>query len=300
MITAPVFLVGCPRSGTTLLQRLLDAHPMLAIAPETHFIRRFWLKRDAYGDLAAPDTFERLVDDVIQMPEFADMQLDAAEFRREAARIERSIPAVFDLLLGSFGRRRGARIVGEKTPNHLLYMPALEEFFPDARFIHIIRDPRAVVNSWRTVPWSTGSIAGDTAVWTRYMQTAWRQPPAAGHLHVMRYEALATEPERELRAVCDFLAIPFEPAMLSFHERESRTVDFDREPWKKNAAGPIQTRARDEWRNALAPEQVAEIERTAWGEMVRLGYQPERYMGPSLMRRARSAARRLLSRAVSP
>jgi hypothetical protein len=295
-ISAPVFLVGCPRSGTTLLQRLLDAHSLLAVAPETHFVRRFWIKRDDYGDLAAAGAFDRVVEEVIQMPEFSDMQLDAGEFRDQAARIERTIPAVFDLLLRSFARRRGVRLVGEKTPNHLLYMPTLEGFFPGARFIHIIRDPRAVVNSWRTVPWSTGSIAGDTAVWQRYMQTAWKQPPTGGRLHVMRYETLATEPEPELRAVCDFLGIPFEPTMLSFHERESRTVDFAREPWKRNAALPIQTQARDEWRSALAPGQIVEIERLARNEMLRLGYKPERYTAPSLLRRAGRAARRLLSR----
>lgn len=295
-MTAPVFLVGCPRSGTTLLQRLLDAHPFVAVAPETHFIRRFWLPRTKYGALSDESCFGRLIDDIAAMPEFADMKLDPGRFNAAARRAERSVPALFDLLLCSFGERRGARIVGEKTPNHLLYMAILESFFPGARFVHIIRDPRAVVSSWRTVPWSTGTIGGDAGVWRRYMRTAWKQPPSRGKLHVMRYEALTRHPEQELRRVCDFLGIPFDPSMLSFHQREPETIDFAREPWKRGAALPIQARAHDDWRRRLSPDQVEEVEQLCWTEMVRLGYEPERYPGPPLLGPARRVMKRLVAR----
>jgi hypothetical protein len=293
---APVFLVGCPRSGTTLLQRLLDSHPFVAIAPETHFVRRFWIPRVKYGALADETCFRRLVDDVVGMPEFADMKLDPARFHAAAGHGERTVPALFDLLLRSFGDRRRARIVGEKTPNHLLYMPILESFFPGARFVHIIRDPRAVVSSWRTVPWSTGTLGGDAAVWRRYLRTAWKQPPSRGKLHVMRYEALTSDPEHELRRVCDFLGIPFDPSMLSFHQREAETIDFEREPWKRGTALPIQGRAHDKWRRALSPGEVEAIEQVCWAEMVRLGYEPEEHRGPPLLGPARRVMKRLVSR----
>jgi hypothetical protein len=272
---APVFLVGCPRSGTTLLQRMLDAHPFVAITPETHFVRRFWFGRYKYRPLTNDEPFERLVNDIIGMPEFADMQLDPEAFRADAGRVPRKVPALFDLLLRSFRDRRGARIVGEKTPNHLLYMPILQRFFPRARFVHIVRDPRAVVSSWKTVPWSTGTIAGDAGVWRRYMRTARMHPPSRGSLYVMHYENLTTAPDRELRGVCDFLGIPYVPAMLAFHERATDTLDLAREPWKKNAALPVQARSRDDWRQTLAAAEVAEIEGVCRGEMVRHGYQPE-------------------------
>ena len=294
---APVFLVGCPRSGTTLLQRLLDAHPLVAVAPETHFIRRFWIPRHKYGALADETSFRRLLDDFVAMPEFADMKLDPEQFTAAARRGERTVPALFDLLLRSFAERRGARIVGEKTPNHLLYMTILESFFRGARFVHIIRDPRAVVSSWRSVPWSTGTISGDAGVWRRYMRTAWKQPPARGKLHVVRYEALTSQPEHELRFVCDFLEIPFDPSMLSFHQREAETIDFAREPWKRGAARPIRAGANDEWRRALSADEIQAIEEVCWTEMVKLGYEPERYPGPPLLGPARRVMKRLVSRA---
>lgn len=67
------FLVGCPRSGTTLLQRLLDAHPDVAVAPETFFVERFWQRREEYGPLADDRCFERLLHDISAVPEFAEM-----------------------------------------------------------------------------------------------------------------------------------------------------------------------------------------------------------------------------------
>jgi hypothetical protein len=269
---SPVFVVGCPRSGTTLLQRMLDAHPQVAVAPETHFIRRFWLKRDEYGDLHEDVRFGRLVDDVLSTPEVGDMHLDAEAFRTAASRIDRTVPALFALLLQSFRVQRGAAIIGEKTPNHLLYMRVLQEFFPHARFIHIVRDPRAVVNSWRNVPWSTGSIAGDAHVWRRYIRSAWKERPRRGVLHVVRYETLVSAPEPALRGICRFLRLAFTPAMLTFHERGSGVLDLEREPWKRGAATPVYDGSAGEWRSSLSARDVAEIERIAGVEMLWLGY----------------------------
>jgi LPS sulfotransferase NodH len=294
---APVFLVGCPRSGTTLLQRLLDAHPQVAIAPETHFIRRFWMRRDSYGDLTDDGAFARLVSDIIAMPEFPEMALDAEAFRAAARTSTRTYSTLFELLLRSFARRRGAAIAGEKTPNHLLYMQTLERFFPAARFIHIVRDPRAVVNSWMTVPWSTGTIAGDTGVWRRYVRTAWKQPPRRGALKVVHYEVLAAAPEKVLRSICEFLGLPFHPAMLEFHEREPDTLNFSREPWKRKAAGPIDDAAIEDWRQRMSAGHIEQIEQLAWREMLRLGYKPLTGTPALVLATARRVVRNVLVRA---
>lgn len=156
-----VFLVGCPRSGTTLLQRMLDTHPEVAVAPETHFMRLFWRRRALYDPLERPDHFERLLRDIAARPEFIEMGLDPAHFQRVAWEGPRTYDALLRLLLEQFASSRSVRVVGEKTPDHLVHMLPLKEFFPSARFVHIVRDPRAVVNSHRGVPWSKGSLWKD-------------------------------------------------------------------------------------------------------------------------------------------
>jgi hypothetical protein len=285
-----VFLVGCPRSGTTLLQRLLDAHPVIAVAPETHFIRRFWQQRDRYGDLESDGRFTRLVDDVLSMPEAAEMHIDAAALRAAAQVIPRTYAALFGLLLARFAAGRGAAVVAEKTPNHLLYMPTLEEFFPGARFIHIIRDPRAVVNSWRRVPWSTGAVAGDAHVWRRYIRTSWDHRPTGGSIHVVRYEALVRSPEAVLRDVCSFLQVAFDPVMLRFHECEPSTLNLAREPWKSGASSALYERSIEEWRHQLTAREIAEVERIACVEMTWLGYRMSSMRPPWIRAVAQSVA----------
>ena len=287
---APVFIVGCPRSGTTLLQRLLDAHPLIAVAPETHFIRRFWQHRDRYGDLELDVVFSKLVDDMLSIPEATEMHIEADGLRAAAQVIPRTYAALFGLLLGRFAALRGASVVAEKTPNHLLYMPTLEEFFPGSRFIHIIRDPRAVVNSWRRVPWSTGSVAGDSHVWRRYIRTSWHDRPSSGSLHVVRYESLVRYPEAVLRDVCSFLEIAFDPAMLRYHEREPSTLNLNREPWKSGVSSALYERSVDEWRHQLTVDEVAEIERIACVEMTWLRYRVSSMRPPWMRVAAQSVA----------
>lgn len=274
-IQDPIFLVGCPRSGTTLLQQMLDAHPDVAIAPETFFIRNFWLQQEKYGDLAEDHHYHQLVEDIVSLPEFQEMALDPEVYRAAAWQSSRSYPVLLRLLLEQFAHKRGVTIVGEKTPNHLLYISILQQFFPNARFVHIVRDPRAVVASWQTVPWTTGTLAGDAAVWRRYMSTA-REYPAAlkPSLHSLHYEALIENPETTLKALCQFLQIQFEPAMLAFHLRPTHTVNAKREPWKINAKKQLCPTSLKRWQSTLSDSMIAEIEAVVWPEMMHFGYSP--------------------------
>lgn len=273
---APFFVVGCPRSGTTLLQRMLDAHGELAITPETHFVRRFWLRRLSYGSLHRDASYRRLIDDVVSVPEFADMGLDASSYREQAWAGPRSYAHLFDLLLRQFGSTRGVRRVGEKTPSHARFIGTLTRFFPGAKFVHIVRDPRAVVSSWRNVPWSTGLPGTDAEVWRRHVAAVRVSSSTRGSaIHTLSYERLVEQPEAALRDLCSFLEVSFDPRMLRFHERELGSLDLEREPWKASAAKPLDTAPIDRWRKELSAASVAQIEAVAWFEMKRQGYEPE-------------------------
>lgn len=289
-----VFIVGCPRSGTTLLQRMLDAHPAVAVAPETFFIRRFWTHRATYGDLQRDEHFERLLRDITATPAFDEMGLDADAFMAAAQNGERSYAALFRLLLRRFADQRGATVVGEKTPNHVLYLPTLHDFFPDARFIHLVRDPRAVVNSWRSVPWSSGRVWRDTEIWVEYVAAGRAAAPGLGEaLRVVLFEELVRAPERVLRRVCAHLTLDYDPAMVAFHKRTPQTVNVEREPWKANTMQPIDPSVAERWRTALTPGQVVEVEAVAAEEMLHWGYTPEQPTWRRTLTQATLPARRL-------
>ena len=272
----PFFIVGCPRSGTTLLQRMLDAHPSVAVAPETFFIRRFWRRRATYGDIQHDTAFEQLLHDIMAMPEFDEMGLDAEAFAAAAQYVERSYAALFRLVLQQFAEQRGAPRAGEKTPNHVLYLPTLHDFFPEARFIHLVRDPRAVVNSWQSVPWSSGRAWRDAEIWVEYVAAGRAAQPLIGDaLLAVHFEDLVRNPNDQLRRVCDHLAIDFDPAMLAFHERTPNAVNIAREPWKENVTQPVDPATADRWRTRLGARAKVEAEAVAAEEMRHWGYAPE-------------------------
>lgn len=273
---SPIFIVGCPRSGTTLLQQMLDAHPAVAIAPETHFMQYFWQRQEYYGNLLKDDNYHHLIEDLIAHPEFSEMGLNVCEFSKAAWGGERSYQALFRLLLEQFASIRGVEIIGEKTPNHVLYIPTLKKFFPSARFIHIVRDPRAVVNSWRSVPWSTGSIAGDAQAWKGHVSAPRRcSSLLMSSLFTLHYEQLVMAPEENLRSLCQFLNLEFLPEMLTYHRKESQSVNVTREPWKANSVKPVNQNALTRWQRELSEQMVTEIEAVAWFEMRRFGYKTQ-------------------------
>lgn len=288
------FIVGCPRSGTTLLRRMLNAHPDVAVAPETFFMRHFWEQRDAYGDLSEAAVLDRLIDNLVATPAFESMGLNAEAIRDAVHRAGHRWSKVFLVLLRRFAERRDAQFVGEKTPNHVLFLPTLCRWYPDARFVHLVRDPRAVSNSWRTVPWSSGYRWRDAEVWDEFVRAGRRAEGVGERVHSLHFEALVRSPEEELRAVCDHLDLPYDGQMLAFHEQESATVDVEREPWKERATNPIDPSVADRWRDELSVHAQAQVEMVAGGEMERWGYTVE----CSTWHRRVAALRRYVERPV--
>jgi hypothetical protein len=278
-------VVGCPRSGTTLVRAILNAHPDVAIAPETHFVRRYLIP--------APVAPDRLLADLVASTEFADTGLDPDAFRREASLLRDGPAAILLGLMRAFAAARGATVIGEKTPNHLLHMRLLEESFAGARFVHVVRDPRAVVHSLRTVPWSTGSIERDAEMWRRYMIVARTRPPRRpGALHEVRFERLLHRPEATVRALARFVGVGYTPDMLAPEARRDGAGDPEREPWKAGVAGPLEPARSDRWRSGLAPREIRVVEAVAYGEMGRLGYRPVTSARRLLPAAAFTAARR--------
>ncbi len=298
-LDAPIFLVGCPRSGTTLLQEMLDAHPQVAIAPETFFVRRFWVKKHKFGPLLDDAKFEQLLDAITSMPEFAEAGLDKERYRVAARGRSRRWDQLFRLLLEQFAESRGVKRVGEKTPNHLLYMDKLQEWFPTAKFVHVLRDPRAVALSWRGVPWSNGSLAADAEVWRKYARAALDHGllnPNA--LHTVRYEELVANPRAVLGRLCTFLRIDFDEAMLRYHERPASSVNVEREPWKARSRGPVDAAAADRWKRELTSAEVRTIEAIVRGPMIAHGYTPVNGVGALLPAKLREGVKRVLREAA--
>jgi LPS sulfotransferase NodH len=248
----PVFVVGMPRSGTTLLSSLLDAHPALVIAPETHYFTRCWTGEP----IRTPADAERMLDRLDQQPGVHDMTLSDEEWTTIRERLRTlEVPTHGDILralLDTYAARSDAPAWGEKTPDHLQFVPEMAEQFPEAVFVAIVRDPRDVVLSLRDLPWSHKTLPEQAWTWRRYAARTRQYHETLGdRFFHLRYEDLITEPEGTLRDVCAFLDVSFRASMLRPDAKEEQPFDADREPWKQKSGRQIDASNREKWRTQM-------------------------------------------------
>ncbi len=140
------FIVGCPRSGTTLVQRMINAHNQIAITPESHWIPRLSLRPWAVNREGFVTT--KLIRRILANPKFARLKLGKDELtmlyrKRKKNTYFELVSLIFDM----YGNTQGKPLVGDKTPDYVRSMQTLHELWPTSRFVHVIRDGRDVALS---------------------------------------------------------------------------------------------------------------------------------------------------------
>jgi hypothetical protein len=267
MPAAPIFIVGCPRSGTSVLRHILDRHPSLAICDETHFHRLVYLRRSAFGELSNPANRRRVIDAYLAGRQMKRTGLDTADLAEKLLSEGVSYKALFACILSYYADSRGKPRYGEKTPQHALFLETLCEWFPNAVILHVIRDPRATVASLQAVPWSSGSVVANARTWQEMNGAARRFRHHSGYLEV-RYEALVTDPVGEVRKICAFIGQEYAPSMLTAEE-DSPASGL---PRKRTAVTPARLEV---WRKELTARQVAQIEWVLGANIEGFGYSRE-------------------------
>jgi hypothetical protein len=241
-VTNPfVFIVGCPRSGTTLLQRMLTEHPQLAVSDDIRCIVETIenvypeLKKRRIARGHDPELKPEVADNLLKCKRFDTMRLSEGRVRELAARCT-TYAALLSALYDQFAAVHGKPLAGEKTPDYVRRLPMLHGLFPQARFLHIIRDGRDVALS--TLEWAAKKRKGPchfrlwdehplatTALWWRWLVRAGRRDGALlGPLlyHEIRYEHLVSDSQAVLRDVCDFLGLPFAEEMLHYYQKHKK------------------------------------------------------------------------------
>ena len=277
-----LFIVGCPRSGTTLLRRMVNAHPMVAIpAREQHWLPKWFERRKGVtpSGYITPDLTSLL----LEYEKFLGMGIGREDLERlldggGLIPYAGFVSGVFDL----YGKKQGKRLAGDKTPANVRFIPTLHALWPGAKFVHIIRDGRDValsVLNWRKSAnfarrfstWEEDPIT-TTALWWEWYARAGRDNGRSlgpNLYHEIRYESLVSEPEWECERLCEFLSIPYDDAMIRFHEgKEKRNPDLD----AKKAWLPATPGIRD-WRSEMPAGDTERFEAAAGDLLVELGYE---------------------------
>jgi len=239
----PVFVFGALRSGTTVFRLMLDAHGEIRNPGEADYLVDY-LEPDAGHPTGYRYRIEALGDDRV--------------FRAAALDIPPGRDGL-DLLNDFLGQLAARKPGGVLTLNLHRHVDRVAEVLPQARIIHLLRDPRDVARSSIGMGWA-GTLYHGVDHWIE-TEAGW--DAVAGRLDPARvleltYEALIRDTEGELRRVCDFLGVPYRDAMLSYHENTT---------YERPDIGLI-----EQWRRKSTPEEVAQVEARAGALMQRRGY----------------------------
>lgn len=284
----PVLIGGSGRSGTTLLAAMLGVGPGNLTVPEAEFKWTLFDARrgpDQGHDMAAA---------------LAALRGDW-RFRRwgltlrdhDLLRPPASSPQEFlSRLAVAYGRsigKHGTTVWIDHTPGNVRYLVTLRQLLPDARFIHLVRDGRAVAASIMPLDWGPNTIVEAARYWTGRvaMGTAAAAMLGPTRLRTVRYEDLLAEPERTLRALCGFLQVPFSEEMIG-----TRDFVVDRYTAGQHelvSAAPDPQRAQA-WRERLTGRQVETFEHITGELLAYLGY-PLFYGARARKPRARTRVR---------
>jgi hypothetical protein len=268
------FIVGQGRSGTTLLRLMLDTHPDLAIPPETWFIPA--LVRSCLWRVRPREAF---LECLTSHPRWENQSIDEQLLRQRIMALK---PFTLSEALRSFYRihaeQNNKSRWGDKTPVYGARLSLIGQLLPEAHFIHIIRDGRAVSASRRTAQFKHSAIEETAWGWAWRIRRARRQAKNLPHYLEVRYEDLILETEPTLRKICAFIDLPWNPVMLDYHLTAQQRMTGDTGP--QGACGihaltrlPPQAGRIDAWKTELSAAERRRFEKIA-GKMLReLGYE---------------------------
>lgn len=267
----PLLVLGVGRSGTTLLRVMLDRNTTLAIPDESFFVLP--LARRHRGRIRA-DAF---YDDLRRLPRLGDWGISAEDVRprlRDGMTAGEALAAIFETYAEKAGKPRW----GDKTPLYMQHLALLERLFPDALCLHLVRDGRDAALSFLALPagfsgktWAQPRSAAEFAArWRVEIESARALGRRVGPERYLelRYEDLVAEPERELRRVCEFASLEWEPQMLAYPE----SVDVSKLPEHQRLAQPPTPGVRD-WRKEMAPADALAFEQVAGDVLKSSGYE---------------------------
>lgn len=273
----PVFIVGAPRSGTTLLQYMLRSHPALSLPTgESHFFIPLYRNAAQYGDLSKAENVRRVLQAMeAQSAEFLHTDLHGMKFDIDSLTQEftaKGCRTMRDIISGLFEKNavgEGKPRWGDKTPYYVLHLDKLLDWWPDAQIIHIIRDGRDVALSMfaRRHDFRAYNAYCVAKQWQQYVESgheAGRLLPPSQYLE-LRYEDMIGDQKTTLQKICDFLGEAYSDELLDY----KKSGEAGKTPLLQK---PIQKSNRDKWKQDMPPWQIRVFESAAGDTLKKFDY----------------------------
>jgi hypothetical protein len=271
----PFFIVGVQRSGTTMLRLMMNAHPLVAVPFEWVFLKsNEWLRQ--FGDLSDPAAARRLLGE-LSHERFVRKSKLVEDLNAVLTRPITNYADVVTATLQSYADRRGKPFAGLKVPGYSAELDRIHALLPESKIVHIVRDGRDVAVSNRTVGWASSHIMRNAADWRWQVLVGRKLGGLLGpHLyHEVHFEELVSQPERELRRICEFLDLPYAPEMLEYPRGAVAEMPPDSMSWHRRSVTAPDTSRAGQWRGQLSAADVALFEEIAGDALAAFGYRKQ-------------------------
>ena len=290
-MTGPIFILGNPRSGTTLLRLMLNNHRNIVIPPECGFAV-WWYEKYQHWDARSSQDSEKLatfIHDLMTSRKIDTWNLDPARLREHVSREQ---PGSYSKLVSSiyefFGRSTGREFKrwGDKNNFHVGFVTTLFAIFPNGCFVHIVRDGRDVACSYRNVmrspivscysPRLPTDIHEIAAEWRKNLSKVIKAFDKIGWEKVLeiRYEDLVSHVETELRRLCVYLGEPYDDNMLNYYEanriKQLEPAEFLQ--WKAKTLEKPTDAEVGKFERELTPSEIRDFNQEAGDLLRRYGY----------------------------
>jgi hypothetical protein len=274
----PIFIVGAPRSGTTVLQYRLRNHPRISLPTgESHFFIPLYRNQADFGDLSQLENVRRVLQAMLdQSRDFLETDLHGLKFNIETlanalhAEGRHTLPAIIAGIFEKNAQGEGKARWGDKTPYYVMHLPKLIEWFPDAQIVHLIRDGRDVALSLfgRQHDFYVYNSYFAAEYWESYVEKGRAQGRqlAANQYLELRYEDLLTQPDATMKTLCAFLGEEFSDELF-----DVTAVD---DPGKTPLVHkPLRADNAGKWRSNMSAAQIQAFESVSGNTLRAFGYE---------------------------
>jgi len=286
----PLFIIGNPRSGTSMLRLMLSAHSKIMIAPESGFLMWWYNKYKHWNKDWNNSMLNEFIIDLFNSRRFEFWSMSKEDLKAFILKHQPSDYAYLNYLIylkyAINMNNPDIKIWGDKNNHYLSHIAELNVLYPNARFLHIVRDGRDVATSYkklfkiknkvRLAPNLPADISVVAKQWSNNIQTICESLKKLPQNRVaqVRYEDLVLNPITNLKVICQFLNLEFEPIMLTFHEYNK---DKDLEPqdylaWKAETFEKLNSNAIERYKKDLIEKEIKLFEFIAKSELQLFNY----------------------------
>ena len=240
-----IFIIGVGRSGTSLLQSILNSHSKISFLPETQFLRNYVFKKNVSINNS---NYKEIISQLEKDPRFSRLNICPKIVIEKS----KNMIDVYRNITNFYLKNKNKEIIGDKDPKIIENIKVLNYFFPNSKIIHIIRDPRDVVLSRTKARWSKKYPYFMHSIIYYLQMTLGRKMLYKyynkNNFYEIKYEDLIKDPDYELKKICNFLEVEYENNILNYHNSSKELVSKDEFEWKKETFNPVDNKNFNKWK----------------------------------------------------